>query len=398
MSCFRRSTLFVACLMAGWGLSARIAVSADEIHPATDRPLPKFADGRVQDRRPVELPVVVVFACARIDDGVDDRRLALEQSAPRQRHQGMALEQPPRDLGGGDRLHRAAAQITEDPAVVAKAREGQSQPAPGLVKVWELAHAPRLWPARQSSLMPDSPFPQESLNLILCPPGPGVAAKLLVVDDEPRTAELTADVLRRAGYAVEVAGSGTEALERVRIGSPDLMLLDYDMPDMEAPEVLDSLRSGADRIPFPVIILTGARHAPADQVVGLERGATYYIAKGTDRQVVLARVHGALRDRTLSAGAITRGRLRVDASRAEARLGDRLLKLDRRPLLLLETLANRPGEVVSRAELLEKVWGSSYRGFEHSVEQAVHQVRRELHEVGWIETVRGIGYRLVVQP
>ena len=225
-----------------------------------------------------------------------------------------------------------------------------------------------------------------------------MAAKLLVVDDEPRTAELTAEVLRRAGYAVEVAGSGTEALERVRTGSPDLMLLDYDMPDMEAPEVLDSLRSGADRIPFPVIILTGARHAPADQVVGLERGATDYIAKGTDRQVVLARVRGALRDRTLSAGAITRGRLRVDASRAEARLGDRLLKLDRRPLLLLQTLANRPGEVVSRAELLEKVWGSSYRGFEHSVEQAVHQVRRELHEVGWIETVRGIGYRLVVQP
>src|SRR5947209_1621121 len=230
------------------------------------------------------------------------------------------------------------------------------------------------------------------------PLGTGVAANLLVVDDEPRTAELTAEVLRRAGYAVEVAGSGTEALERVRTGSPDLMLLDYDMPDMEAPEVLDSLRSGADRIPFPVIILTGARHAPADQVVGLERGATDYIAKGTDRQVVLARVHGALRDRTLSAGAITRGRLRVDASRAEARLGDRLLKLDRRPLLLLQTLANRPGEVVSRAELLEKVWGSSYRGFEHSLEQAVHQVRRELHEVGWIETVRGIGYRLVVQP
>src|ERR1700716_2017793 len=98
-------------------------------------------------------------------------------------------------------------------------------------------------------------------------------AKLLVVDDEPRTAELTAELLRRAGYTVEVAISGTDALERVRL---------------ESPEVLDSLRSGADRIAFPVIILTGARHAPGDQVVGIEHGATDYIVKGTDRQGLLA--------------------------------------------------------------------------------------------------------------
>jgi DNA-binding response OmpR family regulator len=224
-----------------------------------------------------------------------------------------------------------------------------------------------------------------------------VTAKLLVVDDEPRTAELTAEILRRAGYSVDVARSGSEALERVRSGSPDLMLLDYEMPDMEAPEVLDQLRLGGERIPFPVIILTGARHSPADQVVGIERGATDFIVKGTDRQVMLARVHGALRERAASAGAVVRGRLHVDAARAEARLGDRLLKLERRPLLMLQLLANRSGEVVPRAELLEKVWGSSYRGFEHSLEQAVHQIRRELREPGWIETVRGIGYRFVIQ-
>jgi len=224
-----------------------------------------------------------------------------------------------------------------------------------------------------------------------------VTAKLLVVDDEPRTAQLTAEILRRAGYSVDVANSGTEALDRVRIGSPDLMLLDYEMPDMEAPEVLDSLRSGGERIPFPVIILTGARHSPADQVVGIERGATDYIAKGTDRQVMLARVRGALRERASGPGAVVRGRLHVDALRGEARLGERPLKLERRPLLMLQVLANRSGEVVTRAELLERVWGTSYSGFEHSMEQAVHQVRRELREPGWIETVRGIGYRFVVQ-
>jgi DNA-binding response OmpR family regulator len=223
-----------------------------------------------------------------------------------------------------------------------------------------------------------------------------VAAKLLVVDDEPRNAELTAELLRRAGYAVDVAGSGTEALERVRVTTPDLMLLDYEMPDMDAPEVLDSLRSGAERIGFPVIILTGARHSPGDQVVGIERGATDYIVKGTDRQVLLARIRGALRERA-PAGALVRGRLRVDAARGEARLGDRLLKLERRPLAMLQLLAAHSGEVVPRAEVLERVWGSSYSGFEHSMEQAVHQIRRELRESGWIETVRGVGYRFVAQ-
>ena len=225
-----------------------------------------------------------------------------------------------------------------------------------------------------------------------------MTAKLLVVDDEPRTAELTAEILRRAGYSVDVAGSGGEALERVRAGSPDLMLLDYEMPDMEAPEVLDSLRSGADRIPFPVIILTGARHSPADQVVGIERGAADYIVKGTDRQVMLARVRGILRERAAHLGSVVRGRLAVDAARGEARLGDRPLKLERRPLLMLQVLAARSPDVVLRSELLDRVWGSTYSGFEHSLEQAVHQIRRELREPGWIETVRGIGYRLTVQP
>ena len=222
-------------------------------------------------------------------------------------------------------------------------------------------------------------------------------AKLLVVDDEPRTAELTAEVLRRAGYDVDIAVSGTEALARIRVSSPDLMLLDYEMPDMEAPEVLDQLRAGGDRIEFPVIILTGARHGAADQVVGLERGATDYIVKGTDRQVLLARVRGALRDRRTTDRVVVRGRLRIDAARGQAWLGERALKLERRPLLMLQQLAGRTGEVVTRAELLEHVWGSSYVGFEHSLEQAVHEVRRALKEPGWIETVRGIGYKFVTQ-
>jgi DNA-binding response OmpR family regulator len=225
-----------------------------------------------------------------------------------------------------------------------------------------------------------------------------MTARLLVVDDEPRTAELTAELLRRAGYLVEVAFSGVDALQNVRSSSPDLMLLDYEMPDMEAPEVLDSLRSGADRIAFPVIILTGARHAAGDQVVGIDHGATDYIVKGTDRQVLLARIRSALRESAPEARVVVAGRLRIDLARGQAWLGDRDIKLERRPMLMLQLLAGRQGEIVGRAELLERVWGTKYAGFEHSLEQAVHQIRRALKEPGWIETVRGIGYRFVAQP
>jgi DNA-binding response OmpR family regulator len=204
-------------------------------------------------------------------------------------------------------------------------------------------------------------------------------------------------MLRRAGYAVEVAGSGTEALASARSNAPDLMLLDFEMPDMQAPEVLDELRSGADRVGFPVIIFTGARHSPGDQVVGIERGATDYIVKGTDREVLLARVRGALRERASGDRVLVRGRLRIDAAKGQVLLGARALKLERRPLLMLELLAAHEGEVVTRAQLLEGVWGSTFKGFEHSVEQAAYELRRALKEPGWIETVRGIGYRFVTQ-
>jgi DNA-binding response OmpR family regulator len=225
----------------------------------------------------------------------------------------------------------------------------------------------------------------------------GAPARLLVVDDELRTAEVTAEVLRRAGYTVDVAHSGSEALQHVKSVTPDLMLLDYEMPDMDAPEVLDMLRGDLARLSFPVIVLTGARLTAADQVIGIERGASDYIAKGTDRQVLLARVRGALRDRGTGDRVVTHGRLRIDASRMRVTLDGRVLKLEGRPFMTLHLLAGRPGEVVSRSELLERAWGTTYAGFEHSVEQAIHEVRRALGEPAWIETVRGIGYRFVPQ-
>jgi DNA-binding response OmpR family regulator len=226
----------------------------------------------------------------------------------------------------------------------------------------------------------------------------GTPARLLVVDDEPRTAEVTAALLRREGYSVEVALSGSAAIASAKTRTPDLMLLDYEMPDMEAPEVLDLLRGGLPRLLFPVIVLTGARLSASDQVLGTERGASDYIAKGTDRQVLLARVRGVLRDWATGVGRpVMHGRLQIDPSRMRVTLDGREVKLEGRPFAALHLLAERPGVVVSRNELLERAWGTTYAGFEHSVEQAVHEVRRALGEPGWIETVRGIGYRFVPQ-
>ncbi len=167
---------------------------------------------------------------------------------------------------------------------------------------------------------------------------------------------------------------------------------------MEATEVLDMRRGNSARLSCPVIVLTGRRLTSSDQVLGIERGAAEYIAKGTDRQVLLARVRGALRDRAAAADRVlVHGRLRVDPSRLRVTLDGREVKLEGRPFATLHLLAERSGEVVTRSELLERAWGTSYAGFEHSVEQAVHEVRRALGEPGWIETVRGVGYRFVPQ-
>ncbi len=222
-------------------------------------------------------------------------------------------------------------------------------------------------------------------------------ARLLVVDDEPGTARVTAELLRRSGYEVEVAHGGVEAVERARSAPPDLMVLDYEMPDLEGPEVLEQLRQQSGRVPFPVVILTGARRETAEQVLGLERGAADYVLKGSDRQLLLARIRRALRDRAEAPAEVVRGALRIDVSAWQAWLGERPLRLERRPFQVLLELASHEGKVLSRGELLRRVWGSDYSGFEHAVEQAVYAVRKQLGPEPWIETVARHGYRFRAQ-
>jgi DNA-binding response OmpR family regulator len=218
-------------------------------------------------------------------------------------------------------------------------------------------------------------------------------ARVLVVDDEPDAARTTAELLRRAGFQVDTALGGRESLRRIAEAAPDLLLVDFDMPEMDALDVLDELRRGSAEARFPVLILTGARVSPGEQVLGLERGAADYIIKGVNPQVLVARVRSALRDRRPGAAVLRKGRLRIDPAASRAWLGERRLQLERKPFEVLHQLALREGEAVTRAELLRQVWDSDFKGFYHSVDQAVYSIRKELDEQGWIETVYRRGYR-----
>ena len=218
-------------------------------------------------------------------------------------------------------------------------------------------------------------------------------ARILVVEDDPELAHLSAGVLQRAGYEVLVAHTGAEGVRISREQLPDLTLLDFELPDMDAIELLDLIRDGAERTPSPVLILTGARHAASDQVRGLEHGATDYMVKGLDRAIFLARIQAALREHRGEDGAIRRGALLVDPRSGTVRLDGRPLHLDRKPMLLLYQLAKQEGAVLSREELLRLVWSSEYEGFERSVDQAVYAARKALGDPHWIQTIAGFGYR-----
>jgi len=221
--------------------------------------------------------------------------------------------------------------------------------------------------------------------------------KLLVVDDDLRSARVIAELLRRSGYAVDVAGGGAEALERVRAEPPDLMVLDYEMPEIDGEQVLAELRAPDGSTEFPVLILTGGRVEAADEAYSFEIGAVDYVRKGGDTGVLVSRIGSALRRHRPSQTYLRRGPLLIDTLADRAWLAGRELGLEHRQLQVLKYLVQHTGAVVDKGELLETFWGSGYAGLTHSVEQAVWAVRKALGEPGWIETVHRRGYRFETQ-
>ncbi len=220
-------------------------------------------------------------------------------------------------------------------------------------------------------------------------------ASILVVDDDPAVTSVLRRGLAFEGYRVETAASGAEALRLARERPPSLVILDVMMPGIDGLEVCRRLREG-DRA-LPILLLT-AKDAPADQIAGLETGADDYVAKPFNFDVLLARVKALLRRGEQSEPAtLTYADLRLDTGARVAHRGDRQISLTTTEYELLRLLLSHPRQVITKGQIMERVWGYDFGGSANIVEVYVRSLRVKLEEGGerrLIQTIRGAGYAL----
>ena len=215
---------------------------------------------------------------------------------------------------------------------------------------------------------------------------------VLVVEDEERIVSFVRRGLTAAGYLVSSAGAGYEALEMLRGGGIDLVLLDIGLPDITGLDVLERLR--ADGSTVPVIALT-ARDSARDIAAGLDGGADDYIAKPFTFDELLARIRARLRDRERdSPTRLEHDGIVLDLLERRAVVGGREVDLPTREFALAEEFFRHPGEVLSREQLLSRVWGYDFDPGSNVVDVYVRYLRAKIGAER-IETVRGAGYRLV---
>jgi two-component system alkaline phosphatase synthesis response regulator PhoP len=219
---------------------------------------------------------------------------------------------------------------------------------------------------------------------------------ILVVDDEPRIAEIAKDYLERAGYAVTTAGNGVDALRIARTRRPDLVVLDLGLPHMDGLDVTRALRKESN---VPVIMLT-ARVEESDKLVGLELGADDYITKPFSPRELVARVRAVFRRIDVAperSDIIRAGDLTLDRPRMRAVVGERRVELTPTEFELVATLARQPGRVFTRAQLLDAIRGLETESFERAVDAHVKNIRRKLEpdprNPKYVLTVYGVGYR-----
>jgi len=222
--------------------------------------------------------------------------------------------------------------------------------------------------------------------------------KLLIVEDEPKTAAYLRKGLTESGFSVQVAADGDEGLLLAREGSFDLAILDVMLPGRDGWSVLQALRKEGREL--PVLFLT-ARDAVQDRVKGLELGADDYLVKPFAFSELLARVRSLLRRPPLRASErLAVADLELDLPRSDARRGGQLLSLTRQEFLLLSLLVRRRGEVLSRTFIAEQVWDMNFDSETNAVDVAIRRLRRKVDDpfdVKLIHTVRGSGYRLDVE-
>ena len=222
--------------------------------------------------------------------------------------------------------------------------------------------------------------------------------RILLVEDEPDAAGILAKGLREEAYAVDVAGDGERALELAFVNDYDLVILDVMLPGRDGFEVCRELRSTGAAV--PVLMLT-ARDAVEDRIAGLDTGADDYLSKPFDFDELLARVRALLRRKpALLPAVISVADLNVDTRARRVSRGGREVELTAKEYALLEYLARRAGEVVSRADIAEHVWDESYDPFSKVIEVFIQRLRRkvdESHELKLIRTRRGEGYMLTAK-
>ena len=220
--------------------------------------------------------------------------------------------------------------------------------------------------------------------------------RVLVVDDEPPIVELLTGYLVREGYEVRSVGDGLAAVDGVRDSSPDVVILDVMLPGIDGVEACRRIRAFSDAY----ILMLTARGEELDRIVGLAVGADDYLAKPFSPREVVARVKALLRRPRIAgtgAGSAPTG-LALDEGRRAVRIDGGPVELTALEFSLLASLAREPGIVVTRAAILEAVWGPGYVADDHLVDVHIANLRRKLGDdparPRFVETVRGVGYRL----
>jgi len=222
---------------------------------------------------------------------------------------------------------------------------------------------------------------------------------ILVVDDEPRIADLARDYLEHAGFVVRTVATGEAALDIVRRDRPDLVVLDLGLPGVDGLDVTRAIRRDSS---LPVIMLT-ARDDELDKLVGLELGADDYVTKPFSPRELVARVRAVLRrvdagpDRA-AAEVIRAGDLTLDLPRMRTELAGRSIDLTPTEFALLAALARQPGRIFTRSQLLDAVHGVAFESYERAIDTHIKNIRRKLEpdprRPVLVLTVYGVGYRL----
>ena len=220
---------------------------------------------------------------------------------------------------------------------------------------------------------------------------------VMVIEDEKEIRDLLRYNLQRAGFRVAAAADGEEGLRQLFASKPDALVLDLMLPGFNGLEILREVRGEPATNDLPVIVLT-ARGAEMDKLLGFDHGADDYLTKPFSPRELVARVQALLRRSKPSGaeGVIVRGELRVDSAAREVAIAGRALELTPREFDLLAFFVRHPSRVLTREELLRKVWGYDFVGETRTVDVHVRRLRAKLGEAHpLIETVTGSGYKFV---